>query len=135
MTRAMDISLFIIILTAAMSFVANIGLFTDNQLSTVSQDQITTYNVTDLNSFSNGLSANSPPSITDVIGISIYWLWEAFVIMISIVFMIVVSYYPLVNTFHVPVVLAIFLQGGIYFCYAVFYAQWKSGKGTKLYDY
>ena len=82
MTRAMDISLFIIILTAAMSFVANIGLFTDNQLSTVSQDQITTYNVTDLNSFSNGLSANSPPSITDVIGISIYWLWEAFVIMI-----------------------------------------------------
>jgi hypothetical protein len=135
MSRAADITLFIIILESSIGFVSATGLFTQDYVSTTSADQVRVYNVTNLNTFSHNLTAESQPGITDIVSVSLFWLWEAFVIVVSIVLSIAIAWIPLVYTFHVPAILATFLQGGIYYCYALFYAQWKSGKGIKLYDY
>lgn len=135
MSRALDITLFIIILEAAVGFVSATGLFTQDYVSTELSDQSLKYNITSLDKYSHNLTENSSPPITDIISVGLFWLWEAFVIVVSIGFTIVLAWYPLVYTFHVPMILATFLQVGIYFCYAMFYAQWKSGKGMKLYDY
>lgn len=135
MARAADITLFIIILEASIGFVSATGLFSQDYVSTQTVDQVSQYDLSNLNQYSHGLNASQSPGLSDILSVGLFWLWEAFVIVVTIVLSISIAWVPLVYTFHVPAILATFLQAGIYFCYAIFYAQWKSGKGMRLYDY
>jgi len=63
----------------------------------------------------------------------IRWGIDAFFIVIKIVFTVIFVLPTLVNSFGIPLEISVFLQAGIYFYYALFYAQWKSGKGFEGY--
>lgn len=129
MSRASDITLFIIILQAAVGFVNATGLYTMLYYSTPqNQYSYTVQNLSDYN------KATTSPSIGDYITILAAWTWETFFIGIQIVFAVIVVMPFLVLTFKIPLILSAFLQVGVYYIYATWYAQWKSGKGWKMYE-
>lgn len=129
MSRASDITLFIIILQASIGFINATGLFTQNYYATPQNQYF--YTVQNLSDYSKATTA---PGIGDYITILAAWTWQAFFIGIQVVFAIVIIMPLLVFTFKIPLILSAFLQVGVYYVYAVFYAQWKSGKGWKIYD-
>lgn len=128
MSRASEITLFLIILQASIGFVDSIGLFSEHYMDV--PDNNASYVVSDLEDY----AAQRDQDAIDVVWLMATWAWEAFFIAIKVIFTVAVVFPTLVNTFHIPVELSLFIQVGIYYVYAIWYAQFKSGKGWMQYE-
>lgn len=128
-SRASEITLFIIILQSAIGFVNATDLFSVDYYSTPNNQY--SYSVQNLSDYNRVTGA---PSAGDYISILASWTWQAFFIGIQVVFAVVFVLPLLVTTFNIPAILSVFMQVGIYYVYATWYAQWKSGKGWKMYE-
>ena len=130
MSRASDITLFLILLQASIGFVDATGMFDEHYMGSVSNNA--SYTISDLDSYA--ATANEDVGVLDEIRVYAQWGIEALLIGLKIIFTVIVVFPTLVSVFHIPTILSIFLQCGIYYIYAVFYAQYKSGKGWKFYE-
>jgi len=130
MSRASEITLFIILVQAAIGFVDASGMFQAHYLDTPASNA--TYTVTDLDEYAS--QVDKTQSIVDQAELYAYWAWDAFFIGIKIVLTVAFVWDTLVNTFGIDEILSTFIQVGIYYVYAVWYAQYKSGRGWKLYE-
>ena len=116
-----------------MVFTTDINLFDDNYIenSSLARNEYSTYNVTgDLSKYAE---MGNSPSLLDYAAMAIFWLWEALIMFIKIIFSIVFIYPVLVNVFKVPAPLSAMLQTSIYILYIWGLVQFKSGRGTKHY--
>lgn len=127
MSRASEITLLLIILQASIGFVDSINLFDAQYVGDVSNNA--SYTISDLSQYE--VSTNSP---IDELLLAAHWIWEGFFIGIKIIFTVVFVFPALVNTFHVPIELSLFIQAGIYYVYATWYSQFKSGKGWTQFE-
>lgn len=130
MSRASEITLFIILVQASIGFIDTSGVFTNHYLDVTSNNA--SYTITDLESYSTATAENN--GINSQIDLYLNWAWESFFIGIKVLFAVVFILPTLINIFGVPTILATFMQVGVYYVYATWYAQYKSGKGWKLYE-
>lgn len=128
MSRASEITMLLILIQASIGFVDSINLFDQHYLNVPSNNA--SYVITDLNEY----TAAQDPGIWDDIALVAGWVVESFMIGIKIIFTVVFVLPTLVLTFHIPVELALFVQVGVYYIYATWFAQWKSGKGWTQYE-
>ncbi len=128
MSRATEIALVLIILQAAIGFVDGVGMFDKTYVSPAPNNA--TYSVSDLSVYEN-VGDNDIFSMASA-GIDMFI--GTFLIGIKIIFSIILIFPTLVDRFNVPVVLSVFIQAGIYFVYATWYAQYRSGKGWTQYE-
>jgi hypothetical protein len=128
MSRASDITLMLILMQAAIGFVDATELFDAHYLD-VPQNNAG-YTISDLGDY----AGPEEPSFIDEAALYIQWAFEAFFIGLKVVFAVLFIFPTLVNVFHVPAALSIFIQAGIYYVYAIWYAQYKSGRGWKQYE-
>ena len=128
MSRASEITLFLIILQASIGFVDAIGLFDQSYLAVPSNNA--SYTLTDLEEY----TAVQNPGIVDELVLMAHWAIESFMIGIKVILTVVFVLPMLINTFGVPSALALFIQAGIYYIYGTWYAQYKSGRGWKAYE-
>ena len=123
--------MFILILNAAVVFVADVNLFDANYLEQgdLARNQYSSYTIVDnLSEYGN---ASINPSTWDYFKMSVTWAIEAMIMFVKIVFSVVFIYPILVEVFYVPEVLSGFLQIGIWSLYLVGIAQWKAKVSTK----
>ena len=130
MSRASDITLFIILVQASIGFVDASGMFQAHYMDIPSNNA--SYTISDLGDFASQTDQTS--SLIDQAELYAYWAWDAFFIGLKIIFAVVFVLPTLVNTFGINVLLATFLQAGVYYIYTVWYAQYKSGRGWKIYE-
>lgn len=130
MSRASDITLFIILLQAAIGFVDAAGMFNQHYFDVPSNNA--SYTLTDLDSYASQVS--DPDDINSQLDLYLNWAWESFFIGLKVLFAVVFVLPTLISVFGVPAILATFIQVGIYYIYATWYSQYKSGKGWKLYE-
>lgn len=130
MSRASDITLFLIIVQAAIGFVNATGLFTE-QYAATPQNPYSGILVQNLTEYKELTEA---PTISDYVTEIAAWAWQAFIIGLWVVLAVITIFPTLVWTFHVPVILSVFIQAGVYYVYAIWYSQYKSGKGWKFYE-
>ena len=128
MSRASEITLFLILIQASIGFVDAIGLFSQHYMAVPSNNA--SYTITDLNTY----AGEQNPGILDELMIAARWAIDAFFIGLKIIFTVIFVLPTLIFTFGVPAAIAAFIQVGIYYIYAIWYAQWKSGKGWKQYE-
>ena len=128
MSRASEITLFLILLQASVGFVDATGLFSQHYLDVPANNA--SYTISDLNSY----SAVQNPGITDELLLVAHWTLESFFIGIKVVLTVIFVLPTLIFTFGVPAALATFIQVGIYYVYGTWYAQFKSGRGWKMYE-
>lgn len=135
MSRASELTLFIIILQAAIGFVDATGMFTEHYIL-VPDNEATRYNITNLNDYKQSTDTSQSSFSTFVSEVDLYahWAWEALFIGLKIVMTVGVVFFTLIDKFHVPTILAAFIQIGVYYIYGTWYAQYKSGKGWKFYE-
>lgn len=129
--RAIDLAIFVLILNAAVVFVADVELFDANYLeqSDLSRNEYSSYTIEDnLSEFGN---ASASLSNWDYFKMSVAWAIEALIMFIKIVFSVVFIYPVLVEVFGVPDVLSGFLQIGVWALYLIGLAQWKSKVSAK----
>ena len=129
MSRASEITLFIIVLQASIGFVDATGMFTEHYLEIPSNSA--NYEISDLNTYA---SETSEPTLISEIMLGAEWVIESFFIGLKIIMAVVFVLPTLVNTFQVPLILSAFIQVGVYYIYATWYSQYKSGKGWKQYE-
>lgn len=130
MSRASEITLFIILVQAAIGFVDGSGIFTEHYLDVPENNA--DYTLTDLESYAS--AANETESITSQVDLYLDWAWESFFIGLKILFAVLFVLPTLISLFGVPTILATFIQVGVYYTYATWYAQYKSGKGWQAYE-
>jgi len=128
MSRASDITLFLILLQASVGFVDATGMFTEHYIDVPSNDA--DYTLDDLSEY----SVPADPGIIDEIMLAAHWMVESFFIGIKIIFTVIFVFPTLVSRFGIPVALSLFIQAGVYYVYASWYAQFKSGRGWKQYE-
>jgi hypothetical protein len=128
MSRASELTLFLIILQASIGFVDATGMFTEHYIS-VPQNNAN-YTLNDLSPYATVQNGG----IVDELILAAHWAIEALLIGIKVIFTVIFVYPTLVTAFNIPIALSVFIQAGIYYVYAVFYAQFKSGKGWRLYE-
>ena len=132
MSRASDITLFLVILQSSIAFVDASGMFQAHYLDTPSNNA--SYTITDLGEYSNVVNDGNQISLVDQAETLTDWAWDAFFIGLKIIFAVVFVLPTLINTFGIDTILATFIQVGVYYVYAVWYAQYKSGKGWTTYE-
>ncbi len=130
MSRTTEITMYIILLQAAIGFVDASGMFQNHYLDVVSNNA--SYNISDLDAYASQTEKTS--GLVDQVELYAHWAWDAFFIGLKIMLSVVFIFPTLVNTFGVPIILATFLQVGVYYVYATWYSQYKSGKGWKYYE-
>lgn len=130
MSRASEITLMIILIQASLGFVTATGMFSHNYMGSLQNNA--TYTITDLKEYSRQVEGDV--GVTDELMTLARWGLEAVTIGARILFAVVFVFWDLVTVFKVPMILAVFIQAGVYYLYAVFYAQFKSGKGWRLYE-
>ena len=128
MSRASELTLFIILLQASLGFVDATGMFNAHYVDV--PDNNANYLVSDLDAY----KSIEDQTIFDEVRVYAQWGIEALLIGIKIIMAVVIVFPTLVLVFHVPIILSLFIQAGVYYIYASFYAQYKSGKGWKFYD-
>jgi len=111
MSRASELTIAIILIQAAIGFVDASGMFQAHYLD-VPQNNAS-YTLTDLNSYASEVDHGT--SLVDQAELYAYWAWDAFFIGLKIIFAVVFVLPTLINTFGVPVILATFIQAGIYY--------------------
>lgn len=121
MSRAAEITLLLILAQASLGFVDSIGIFDEHYITGTSNNA--SYTISDLSEY------QASGDITDELLLAAHWIWEGFFIGIKIIMTVIFVFPMLIGKFNIPVELSIFIQAGIYFVYASFYAQYKSGKG------
>jgi len=122
--RALEISLFIIMIQASVVFVNDSGLFTASYAASP-HNTYTQYNTTQL---AQGIEDPNNLGLLDWFWISVRWIFDGLFIILKI-FLGVVFILPwLIFVFHVPLVFATLLQVGIYVIYWLGYASWKSNR-------
>ena len=129
MSRASDITLFLILLQASIGFVDATGMFDQSYMGSAVQNNAT-YNITDLSAY----NAIEEEKGFDELLLYAHWAIETLVIGIKIIATVIFVLPVLIDRFQVPIILSAFIQTGVYFIYATWYAQYKSGKGWKLYE-
>lgn len=129
MSRASDITLFLILLQAAIGFIDATGMFDQSYLGSAVQNNAT-YTLTDLSEY----KAVEDQTIFDEVLLLAHWGIESFFIAVKIIFAVIFVFPMLITKFQVPIILSAFIQVGVYYVYATWYAQYKSGKGWKLYE-
>lgn len=129
MSRASDLTLFLIILQASIGFVDATGLFTSHYMGAPVSNNAS-YTISDLNTY----TVNPDPSTWGELIMAAHWMVETLIIGVKIIFAVVFVFPTLVFVFNVPAILAAFLQVGVYYIYSIWYAQYKSGKGWKFYE-
>ena len=123
--RAIDLAIFILILNAAVVFVADVDLFDANYLEQgdLARNQYSSYTIEEnLSEYGNASSI----STWDYFKMSVVWAIEAMIMFVKIVFSVVFIYPILVKVFGVPGVLSGFLQVGVWAIYIVGIFQWKA---------
>jgi len=128
MSRASELTLFLILLQSSIGFVDATGMFTEHYMDVPSNDA--DYTLDDLSAY----NAAESPGIIDELILAAHWMIESFLIGLKILFTVIFVFPTLVTVFQVPIALSIFIQAGIYYVYAIWYAQFKSGKGWKQYE-
>src|SRR3989337_2082280 len=128
MSRASEITLFLIIVQASIGFVDAIDLFDQSYLSVPANNA--SYTLTDLEEYTAGQN----PGVMDELLLMAQWAIEALMIGIKVILTVIFVLPMLINTFGVPLALAAFIQVGIYYIYGTWYAQFKSGRGWKQYE-
>jgi len=129
MSRATSLALFIILVQASIGFVDASGLFSAHYLDTPQNNA--NYQLEDLKAYS---AQTDDPGLWDDAKTLARWSIDAFLIGIKIVFAVAFIFPTLVKDLGVPAILSAFLQVGVYFVYATWYAQYRSGKGWKQYE-
>ncbi len=129
MSRATEIALALILLQASIGFVDAIGMFDTTYVAPIQNDA--SYNITHLSTM--GADTENTDWI-DQITAGIDLFIGTFLIGFKIVFSIIFIFPTLVDRFHVPAAISIFIQAGIYYSYATWYAQYRSGKGWTQYE-
>lgn len=124
MSRASEITLFLILLQASIGFVDATGMFSQSYLDV--PDNNATYSITDLNTY---YESAEEQSIFDEIQLYAHWAIEVLLIGVKIIGTVIFVLPTLISIFGVPAILATFIQVGIYYVYATFYAQLKSKQG------
>ncbi len=117
----------IIILSASMGFIAGIGFF-PLVIYTPPHGPATNYSIGDV----EDLTASTEPGIGDYFAVIVTWAIASVVLMMSIIVAIVFLFPFLIWIFHMPIGLAVLLQGVIYIQYAIGYIQFKSNRAIKL---
>ena len=130
MSRATEIALALILLQGAIAFVDATDMF-DTTYTAPIQNNASDYNITYLSEYSSDIN---DPSWIDTITAGVDLFIGTFLIGFKIVFSIIFIFPTLVDRFSVPLALSVFIQLGIYFCYATWYAQYKSNKGWTQYE-
>lgn len=130
MSRASEITLFIILLQSAIGFVDASGMFDLHYLDTPENNA--SYTITDLDSYASQVESQN--SIQSQAELYIDWAWDSFFIGLKVIFAVVFVLPTLVSTFGINILLATFIQAGIYYIYATWFAQYKSGRGWKAYE-
>jgi hypothetical protein len=130
MSRASEITLFIILIQAAIGFVDASGMFDQHYYSVPSNNA--SYTLTDLDSYAS--QAEDDTSISSQIDLYLDWAWDSFFIGLKILFSVLFVLPNLITVFGVEPILATFIQVGIYYVYATWYSQYKSGRGWKAYE-
>lgn len=126
MSRAAEITLMLLLIQGAIGFVDTIGMFDAHYMGDVSNNA--SYTITDLAAYSQTVDSGNPiPS--DELLVAAHWIVEGFFLGIKIVWTMVFIFPMLVDKFHIPIELSVFIQIGIYFVYASFYSQYRTGKG------
>jgi len=129
MSRATSLALFLILLQASIGFVDATELFTVSYLDV--PDNNAKYVMLDLEQYASQVDDTSA---IDSLMIMADWGIEAFFIGIKVVLTVIFVLPTLITIFGVPVALATFIQVGVYYVYATWYSQYKSGKGWKAYE-
>jgi len=121
--KALNITIFIIILQLSVGFINELGVFEKDYMATPDNDYMA-YNVTTLNeanAFSNESLVDKALGLVD-------FAIEAIFGLLKIMFGIIVIYPTLVSIFNIPSALSALLQGIIYVVYILGYYELKSGK-------
>ena len=123
MSRASEITFILILLQASIGFVDASGMFDQHYVTVPSNNA--SYTITDLEEYNTQTDGSGLQSEIDLY---LHWAWESFFIGIKIIFTVLFVLPTLVTIFNVPVILSVFIQAGIYYVYAAWFAQYKSGK-------
>lgn len=124
MSRASQITLYLVIIQASIGFVDAIDMFPNNYVAVPSNNA--SYTFSDLESYSS--AADEQRTAWSELDLAIHWIIDTFVIGLKILFSVIFVLPSLITIFHIETALAVFIQVGIYYVYAVWYTQYKSGK-------
>jgi len=130
MSRASEITLFIVLIQAAIGFVDASGMFDQHHFNVPANNA--TYTLTDLDKYAS--QAKEDKGIASQIDLYLDWAWDSFFIGLKILFAVLFVLPTLISVFGVPGILATFIQVGVYYVYATWYSQYKSGRGWKAYE-
>lgn len=128
MSRASDFTLFLILLQGSLAFVDATGMFSSHYLGT--PDNNASYTIQNLNDY----RAIEDQSVFDEVRVLAQWAFDGFFIGLKIVFTVIFIFPMLVDRFQIPLILSVFIQAGVYYQYAIFYSQFKSGKAWRFYE-
>lgn len=129
MSRATSLALLLILIQASIGFVDSTGLFTASYLDV--PDNNAKYVLLDLEEYAGQIDE---PSFIDTLSSYADLGLEAFFIGIKVVLTVIFVLPTLITVFKIPTILATFMQVGVYYVYATWYAQYRSGKGWKAYE-
>ena len=119
--RAVEISLFLIFLSASIGLMNGIGVF-DSHYGYEERAPYMFWSVSNLTQFQD-----ENPSLWDQVVVYVQFTIQAIFWIATILFTVIAIYPALVNTFHVPAALSILLQIGLWAIYIIGYVQWKRG--------
>jgi len=130
MSRASEITLFIVVLQASIGFVDATGMFDQHYMNVPLNNA--SYTLTDLDSYAS--QAEEDTSISSQIDLYLDWAWDSFFIGLKVLFAVLFVLPTLISDFNMPIILATFIQAGVYYVYATWYSQYKSGRGWQAYE-
>jgi len=92
------------------------------------------YKDPDLDSYASQVEDDT--SISSQIDLYLDWAWDSFFIGLKILFAVLFVLPTLVNVFGFELTdpIVVFIQVGVYYVYATWYSQYKSGRGWKAYE-
>ena len=122
--RAIEISLFLIMIQASVVFVNDSGMFA----STFAASPHNTYTLYNTSQLTAGIEDPNNLGLLDWFWISVRWIFDSLFIILKVLLGVVVILPWLIYVFHIPAIFAIFMQVGIYVIYWLGYASWKSNR-------
>lgn len=129
--KAYEIALFIIILSASIGFMNNIGVFGIEQQTAAPESEFTERNISNLENLTQN---QSEASVLEKTTVSIHWLFRGLSMMLDIVGAIFFLYPTLDNVFGIPGSISALLQSAIWVVYVVGIVQIFLRSGFKYYE-
>lgn len=128
----MNIAVFIIILEMAIGFMASIGYYEGDVFYSPAQPGETGMDYIVKAQNNDTLNSEYNPAeltIGDYLKFGIDWIFAGFLILVTIMSAFLGISWILYTTYHLPMVLCVFVQGIIYLIYTWAFVQWRSGRG------